>query len=241
MTLALVGVAGEAARVAARAVAAQDRPRLPAPVQAAARLDDARRRAGSAAASWPSSTSRCVAVAVIAVAGAISSYLNTVAHHQRRAMGHARPAADAVSPHSSPVARRTRREDEPAISIGRVTSDIESIQDFVTIGAPGHRHQRPDPGRHRRRDAVPELAVHADLARDRAGALPGRVRLHAAHQEGLARRQEEGERAGLDRRGGLLVDSRGQGLCARGLRGAAIRAPEPGERRDGAAWRATSR
>ena len=35
--------------------------------------------------------------------------------------------------------------------------------------------------------------------------------------------------------GGLLVHSRGQGFRARGLRRAAVRAPEPGKRRDGAA------
>ena len=57
-----------------------------------------------------------LAVAVIAVGRRGQLLPEHLSHRQRRAMGHARPAADAVSPHSSPVARRTRREDAPAIS-----------------------------------------------------------------------------------------------------------------------------
>jgi len=45
-----------------------------------------------------------IAVAVIAVVGALSSYLEKISHHQRRPMGHARPAAHALSSHPPPVA-----------------------------------------------------------------------------------------------------------------------------------------
>ena len=70
--------------------------------------------------------------------------------------------------------------------IGRVTSDIESIQDFVTTALLG---------------IVTNVLTLVGIIGvmlylnwrftlislvDRAGAVPGRVRLHAADQEGLA-------------------------------------------------------
>ena len=181
-----------------------------------------------------------VAVAVIAVAGAISSYANTdlttnvgqwVMHDLRRTLYH----------HIHRLSLAEHDEKRTGDLIGRVTSDIESIQDFITSALLGIVTNVLTLVGHHRRHALPELALHADLALRRAGAVPGGVLLHAADQEGLARRPEEGERAGVDRRRGLLVDSRRQGVRARGLRGAAVRAPEPRERRGRPAWREASR
>ena len=157
-----------------------------------------------------------------------------VVDRDRRATGDARPAADAVSPHPSPLPGRARREANRRSHRTRHQGHRER-PGLRHVGAPRHRDQRADAGRHRRGDAVPELAVHAHLAVGRAGAVPGGVCLHAAHQARLAGRPEEGKRAGVDGGGGLLLDSRGQGLRARRLRGAAVRAPEPRERRDRAA------
>ena len=154
--------------------------------------------------------------------------------HQRRPADHARPAAHGVSPHPSPVARRPRREanrrpDQPRDERHRQHPGLRHLGDA------GHRRQHPHAAGHRRDHALRELALHADLAGDRAGALPRRLFLHAADQERLARGPEDGERADLDRPGGLLVDSRGEGVCPRGLRAATVRAAEPGQRRDGPA------
>ena len=155
--------------------------------------------AGSAAIGWRSSTSPCVAVAVIAVAAPLSSYLQNylttnvgqwVMHDLRRTLYH----------HIHRLSLAEHDEKRTGDLIGRVTSDIEAIQDFVTSALLGIADQRPHAGRHRRRDALPELALHAHLALDRAGAVSGRLFLHAADQESLARRPEEGKRAGLDRR-----------------------------------------
>ena len=77
----------------------------------------------------------------------------------------------------------------------RVTSDIDAVQDFITSALLGHRHQPADAGRHARRHVLHELALHADRAVGRAGDVPGRLLLHEADQEGVARlvKKREGE------------------------------------------------
>ena len=129
------------------------------------------------------------AVAAIAVAGAASSYLQSylttnvgqrVMHDLRRTLYH----------HIHRLSLAEHDETRTGDLISRVTSDIESIQDFVASALLGIV-ATSDARRHRRDHALRELALHADLAVDRTGAVPGRVSLHAAHQEGVACRQEK--------------------------------------------------
>ncbi len=157
-----------------------------------------------------------------------------IPHHQRRPVGHARPAAHALSPHPPPVAGRARREEDrrphrPGDERHRSHSEL------YHHGAVGHFNQCPHPAGDHRGHVLPELAFLAHLALCCARALPGSLLLHPAHQKSLARRKKERERAAFDCRRSFLLDPRGQGLCPRGLRGAPLRAPEPGECRDGPA------
>ena len=119
--------------------------------------------------------------------------------------------------------------------IGRVTRDIDSIQDFVTsallgivtnaltlvgiIGVMLYLNWR---------FTLISLSVAPVLF---LVVYAFTRRIKKASREV----RKKGERPGLDGRRGLLVDSRRQSLCPRRLRRAPIRAPESGERRGGAA------
>ena len=74
-----------------------------------------------------------------------------------------------------------------------------------------------------------------------AGAVRRRLCLHAADQDGVARRAQEGRRAAVRRRGGADVDSRRAGVRARGLRGTPVRVGEPGRTSRPGCRRAASR
>ncbi len=93
-----------------------------------------------------------------------------IPHHQRRPMGHARPAAHALSPHPPPVAGRARPEkDRRPHRPGDERYRSHSVVHHH--GAVGHSDQRPHPAGDRRDHALPELAFHAHLARHCARAL----------------------------------------------------------------------
>ena len=119
--------------------------------------------------------------------------------------------------------------------ISRVTSDIDSIQDFVTsallgivanvltlLGIVGIMLYASW------RFTLISLAIAPVLF---VVVYFFTRRIKKAARDG----PEEGERADLDRPGGLLLDPRGEGVRPRGLRGATLRAAEPGQRRGGAA------
>ncbi len=138
-----------------------------------------------------------------------------LSHHERRSVGDARFAAPAVSPHPPVVAGRARR-DADRRSHQPCHQRHSNDPGLRRHGAAGYPDERPRAGRHRRRDAVPELALHAHLALDRAAALSGGLRLHETDQDSLAQRAKEGRRAALDGPGGLFVDPGGKGLRPRG-------------------------
>ena len=73
-----------------------------------------------------------LAAATIAVGGAVSGYLRTYAHHQRRADGSCttcgRRSTTTSSACRSPFTTRSRTGD----LISRVTTDMDAIQDFVS-------------------------------------------------------------------------------------------------------------
>ena len=141
MMLALVAVAGEAGR----------RLLEPWPLKivldyllqhrAAPRLDVRRRPPGSAAASWPILNVAVVAVAAIAVAGALSSYLNTyltatvgqwVMHDLRRTLYH----------HIHRLSLAEHDEKRTGDLIRRVTKRHREHPGLRHVGAARHRDQR---------------------------------------------------------------------------------------------------
>ena len=118
-------------------------------------------------------------MAVIAVVGAASSYLENylttnvgqwVMHDLRRTLYH----------HIHRLSLAEHDEKRTGDLISRVTSDIEAHSGLCHLGAAGHCDQRPHPTGNRRRHALLELALHADLALHCARALPGR--LHASRR-----------------------------------------------------------
>ena len=171
------------------------------------------------------------AVAAIAVVGAASSYLQSylttnvgqrIMHDLRRTVYH----------HIHRLSLAEHDEKRTGDLISRVTSDIESIQDFVTsallgivaniltlVGIVGIMLYASW------RFTLISLAI--------APVLFVIVYFFTRRIKKASRDvRKNGERADLDRPGGLLLDSRGEGLCPRGLRAATIRAAEPGQRRD---------
>ena len=70
-----------------------------------------------------------LAVALIAVVGALGSYSGKVPHQQRGPMGNARPAAHAVS-HIQRLSLSHHDQKSTGDLISRVTSDIEAIQSW---------------------------------------------------------------------------------------------------------------
>ena len=187
------------------------------------------------------------AVAAIAVVGAVSSYFEKylttsvsqwVGHDLRRTLYHHIQRLS-LAEHD----QRERRPDHARHERHRGRPGLHQL------GAARHARQRDDAGRHDRRHVLPQLALHAHRALGRAGALPGGVLLHAAHQEGLARRSQEGRRAALHRRGSADVDPRRAGVCPRRLRAASDSTPRasptwrPGSRRAASrpSWRRSSR
>ena len=181
-----------------------------------------------------------LAVAVIAIVGALSSYLENylttsvgqwVMHDLRRTLYH----------HIHRLSLAEHDEKRTGDLIGRVTSDIEAIQDFVTTALLGILT-----------NVLTLLGIigvmlylnwrFTLISLSIAPVLFLVVYLFTRRIKKASRDvQKEGERAGFDCRGSFLLDPRGQGLCPRGLRGAPLRAPEPGECRDGPAWREASR
>ena len=122
-----------------------------------------------------------ISVAVIAVAGAVSGYLNTylttnvgqrVMHDLRRTLYHHIHRLS-LAEHDEKRLRSHRPGDERH----RKHSGLRHR------GTPRHRDERPDSGRHPRGDALSELAFHVDSALRRARALPRGVRLHASDKK----------------------------------------------------------
>jgi ATP-binding cassette subfamily B protein len=126
-----------------------------------------------------------IAVAVIAVAGAVSGYLNTylttnvgqrVMHDLRRTLYQ----------HIHRLSLAEHDEKRTGDLIGRVTSDIESIQDFLTAALLGIVTSALTLVGILGVMLYLKLAFHADFVVGRPRALPRGVRLHAPDQEGLA-------------------------------------------------------
>ena len=171
-------------------------------------------------------------MAVIAVVGALSSYLEKylttsvgqwVMHDLRRTLYH----------HIHRLSLAEHDEKRTGDLIGRVTSDIEAIQSFITtallgiltnvltllgiVGVMLYLNWR---------FTLISLAI--------APVLFLVVYFFTRRIKKASRDvRKKAERAGFACRRSFLLDPRGQGLCPRGLRGAPLRAPEPGKCRDG--------
>ncbi len=157
------------------------------------------------------------AVAGIAVVGAVSAYFEKylttsvgqwVGHDLRRTLYH----------HIQRLSLAEHDKARTGDLITRVTSDIEAIQDFINSALLGMLVSRADPGRHGRGHVLPQLAFHAHRPVRDAGALPRRLPLHAADQEGVARGAQAGRRTAVGRAGSADVDPRRHRVRAGGLR-----------------------
>ncbi len=152
-----------------------------------------------------------LAVAVIASHRRDRLLHRKVPHHQRRPMGDARHAADALPAHPSPVSggarrKKNRRSDQPRHQRHRSHSGLHHFR------AARHAGQRAHAGGHGGRDVLHQLALHADRPLHRAGAFRCGVFLHQAHQENLARSAPEAGRAAHHRSGSVLFHSRREGV-----------------------------
>ncbi len=163
------------------------------------------------------------AVEIIAVVGAVSSYLEKymtttvsqwVAHDLRRTLYN----------HIQRLSLAEYDKERTADLISRVTSDIEAVQDFINSALLGIVV-----------DVLTlvgmigvmlilraQLAVHSYRSLGGAAAFSGGVLLHAAHQEGFASCAQERERDALGGAGGVDLDSRRQSFRAGGLRTAQV-------------------
>ena len=170
------------------------------------------------------------AVAVIAVVGAFSSYLEKylttsvsqwVGHDLRRTLYQ----------HIQRLSLAEHDKSRSGDLITRVTSDIEAVQDFINSALLGMLV-----------NVLTLLGMigvmfYLDwrftlIALSVAPVLFVVVYYFTRRIKKASRAvQEEGRRAAVHRRGGADVDPRRAGVHARGLRAAAVRLGEPGERR----------
>src|SRR6266567_2451302 len=108
-----------------------------------------------------------------------------VVDHDRRSMGPARLAADAVLQDAAAVARLSRPgSDRGPYQPGDWRYRLDS--ELYHVGIVGRADQQFDPGRHGGRHVLHQLALHADRALSSAGAGRDRLPVYAPDQEGFS-------------------------------------------------------